>query len=225
MTPDNPDPTVLEKLYHSGAWVPLGILLAFFGLRAAKSRIVWLQEDHRAVWASAILGGLATLIVPATQGTTPNLAMIIGAIVTVASLHADPKKTPAEQKQTQAGFARLGLMVVIAMLGAMLLFGCGGANHQKSLGYATATLDAVQITIDTYDTKHIAQIASSGTSRADIDAKTAAWLADFDKAKASLRAARLVIVDGYKLDTDASITNAETAAADVLALITSLGVK
>jgi hypothetical protein len=148
--PTDTDVSTLDKLYHSGAWICLGILITFLALRAAKSRVPWLQEDHRAVWVSAFLGGLALLVVPAAQGTTPNLSMIMVALVTVFSLHADPKRTPDEQKQPQAGSARLGVMLVLAFVGAVSIapFACTGTGP----AVGTAVIDCT--------TAHTGEIAS-----------------------------------------------------------------
>lgn len=224
MTPD-PDISTLDKLYHSGAWVPLGILLVFLGLRAAKSRVIWLQEDHRAVWVSAILGGLATLIVPATQGTTPNLAMIIGAVVTVASLHADPKKTPAEQKQPQAGFVRVGLMVVIAMLGAMLLFGCSNQARRDTLGATVAVLDTGDATLHTYAHQHTEDLINApGADAVATAAAVATFRAKVDKIEADIAACYRLVATAGALSDQQSLDNAVALGKAVLAELIALGV-
>jgi len=215
------DPSVLEKLYHSGAWLCLGILVVFFGLRAAKSRIAWLQEDHRAVWVSAILGGLALLAVPAMNGTTPNLSMIIGALVTVASLHADPKKTATEQKLAQGGFIRLGLMACIAVIAAgVLMLGCStGASRQSTLGYALATATAISSEL-TPQNDALIQADISGRTWSSQAAGDAA-LTKYEKARDKVLADVPIVLDAigaaYQLNDDASLKTAETALATLLA--------
>jgi hypothetical protein len=227
------DPSVLEKLYHSGAWLCLAILVVFFALRAAKTRIAWLKEDHRAVWVSAILGGLALLVVPATQGTTPNLSMLIAALVTVASLHADPKKTPEEQKaelptatvvSPPRGFARLGLMIAIVAIGSVLLFGCStGASRQSTLGYLLATTTAVAADMTPQNDALIqADIAGRAASQAAGDAA----LTKYEKARNKVIADVKLVLDAigaaYQLNDDASLKTAELAGATLLADVVAM---
>jgi hypothetical protein len=92
-----PDPTVstLDKLYSSGAFFCLGILVLFFVVRYLTKHWGWLRDGQRHVWAVAFLGGLAVLVVPATQGATPNTAMLVTVAITIASIAADPKKIAA----------------------------------------------------------------------------------------------------------------------------------
>jgi hypothetical protein len=81
----------VEDLYHSGLLVDAGILLAFFALTIAAKKVPWLEQDHRAVYVTALLGGLALLAVPAASGQTPNLTMDLTALTTVISLAINPK--------------------------------------------------------------------------------------------------------------------------------------
>ena len=85
--------SLLEKLYKSGALLSLGIVVAFLALRYASVHVAWLQEDHRAVLVAAALGALGLLVVPASQGATPNASMLVAALVTGVSLALNPKKT------------------------------------------------------------------------------------------------------------------------------------
>lgn len=94
-----PDPTVapldaasdLQKLYRSGAWMPLAILTAFFLLVVLQKKWVWLSAGNRKVYVAAAIGGLAILAVPASQGTTPNLAMVVAALGAALALWTNPK--------------------------------------------------------------------------------------------------------------------------------------
>jgi hypothetical protein len=116
-----PDPTVLEKLYHSGAWLCLAILVAFYALRFASTRISWLEAPGRAHYVTAILAVLAVIVVPASQGTTPNVGMIVAAITGNILLFL-PGAT-ASPKTSQGGFARLGLVIFVAIFGVIVI-GC-----------------------------------------------------------------------------------------------------
>lgn len=84
--------SLLSKLYKSGAWVGLSILVAFFGLSIASKRVKWLKEGKRAVYSAAALGALAMLSVPASQGATPTIGMIAAAIGTAITLAMNPTK-------------------------------------------------------------------------------------------------------------------------------------
>lgn len=111
--------SLAEKLYHSGAFMCLGIVVCFIVLRLASTRVPWLEQDHRAVYVAALLGGLGVLVVPASQGTTPNASMLLTATLTVISLAMNPRK-----------------LVTTATMVALLLFlpaaaggGCGAQQH------------------------------------------------------------------------------------------------
>ena len=223
------DPSVFDKLYHSGAWICIAILVLFFALRFASTSWAWLRDDHRAVWVSAILGGLALLVVPASQGTTPNLSMIIGAIVTVASLHANPKKpSPMEQKIAQAGFIRLGLMAAIAVLAAVvLMLGCSGSTRQRDLGYTLTGVVSASAALDAYVGPHelaLGKCDPATVAKADCEARVATFQNELAKARATIRAVSDLIGAGYKANTDASVTTAEAAAAQLYTLLKTLGV-
>jgi hypothetical protein len=84
--------SMLTKLYKSGAWIGLGILIAFFALSIAAKKVAWLKEGKRAVYCSAALGGLALLAVPASQGSTPNAAMFLAAAIAAVTLALNPTK-------------------------------------------------------------------------------------------------------------------------------------
>lgn len=226
MIPDQADISILSKLYHSGAWVPLGILVAFFLLRALSTRVAWLKEDHRAVWVSAILGGAATLIVPLSQGTTPNISMIGAALMTVMALHADPKKTPTEQKQAQGGFARLGLLIVLSMIGAMLLFGCSASTRLKTLDSTMAALDSAEIGLMAFDQKHQNDIVNDcdpKATKAECQAKLDAYRAKRKVVIDSLGAAYDLLKHAFEVDDDPSAATAIAAATAVAAQLKGLG--
>lgn len=95
--------SLLSKLYHGGLFFDLGILVAFFALTIAAKKWKWLQDDHRAVFVAAALGALTILSVPAAQGTTPNIQMILGALITAVGLAMNPKKPAADAEKKAAG--------------------------------------------------------------------------------------------------------------------------
>jgi hypothetical protein len=117
-------------LYQHGALIPAGILALYLGLKWASTRIAFLEAPNRAHWIAVVLGGLAVLAVPASQGTTPNLSMIIGAVVTALSLLAPglahaPSSPPAAAK----GSIRRDLLVVLVVPAlAAIVVACSGSQ-------------------------------------------------------------------------------------------------
>ena len=87
--------SLLSKLYKSGAWVGMAILVAFFGLSIASKKVKWLKEGKRAVYSAAALGALAMLSVPASQGNTPTVGMVVAALGAAITLALNPTK-PSE---------------------------------------------------------------------------------------------------------------------------------
>lgn len=84
--------SLLGKLYKGGQIAALSILAAFFALTIASRKIKWLQEGYRKVAVSAVLGAAALLAAPAASGTTPNLSMIVGALIAAVTLAINPAK-------------------------------------------------------------------------------------------------------------------------------------
>jgi hypothetical protein len=113
--------TILS-LYQHGALIPACILALYLGLKWGSTRFAWLEAPNRAHCIAIVLGGLAVLAVPASQGTTPNASMLLVAIVTALSLLAPglsgATSAPAAK---QSGFIRrdlLAVMVVSALAAA-----------------------------------------------------------------------------------------------------------
>ena len=110
VSPPMPDPTadplatisLWTKLYKSGAFFALGILVVFTGLYFADKQIAWLQQGKRGVYVAAGLGCLAVLVVPATQGSTPTLAMIFSALTTGIALVVNPKASTTGTTSTSS---------------------------------------------------------------------------------------------------------------------------
>ena len=65
----DPSPDILFSLYHSGAYLCLGIVAAYLALRYASNHVGWLEVPGRAHYVAAALGGLALLVAPAIHGT------------------------------------------------------------------------------------------------------------------------------------------------------------
>lgn len=85
--------SMLGKLYHSGAFFALGIVALFCLLYVLDTKIAWFREGKRGAYFAAALGGLALIVGPATQGTTPNIGMIGSAFAAAIALVINPKKS------------------------------------------------------------------------------------------------------------------------------------
>lgn len=84
--------SLLASLYHSGAYIPLAIMVAFYGVRFAGAHV---KRPNIAHWLAIAAGVLALFVPAATQGTTPNAAMLIGFIAPALALIA-PGLTPKQ---------------------------------------------------------------------------------------------------------------------------------
>jgi hypothetical protein len=144
MTPTDPSPDVLFSLYHSGAFLCLGIVAAYLALRYASSHIAWLEVPGRAHYIAAVLGGLALIIGPISQGTTPNASMLMTAGSAVVALFLRGVQHDGDPKQAQAGFARLGLVVIVAVFGVVVV-GCAWFKSE-SKAVASDVVDCTKAT-------------------------------------------------------------------------------
>lgn len=82
--------SMLSKLYHSGSFFALGIVLLFGIAYFLDEKIAWLRRGKRGVYLAAAIGGVATCVGPAINGTTPNTAMIVTVISTCVALILKP---------------------------------------------------------------------------------------------------------------------------------------
>lgn len=137
-------------LYQHGALIPAGIYALYLGLKWSSTRFALLEVPNRAHYISVFLGALAVLAIPASQGTTPNLSMIVGAVVTALSLLApglssSPPSPPAAAK----GSTRLGIMIALAGISVWLavcdVAGCAAIQKMTGAWAACAKQDLGQL--------------------------------------------------------------------------------
>lgn len=114
----------LSKLYTSGAWLCLAIVATFVVLDWLSKNVAWFEVPNRAHYLTAFLGGLALVVVPATQGTTPNVQTIAIAIGTVYALFtrgAVPvAKVAKVARPAQSGFVTRWMMGYLAVFGIVI---------------------------------------------------------------------------------------------------------
>lgn len=104
-----------------------------------------------------------------------------------------------------------------------LAVACSASTQSKALTTAFISLDAAELGFETFDKQHESDIARTGTSRADIDAKLAAYQAERAKFNTAFQAAAAALLTAYKLEDDKSIAGAEAAVAALVAELTKLG--
>jgi hypothetical protein len=94
---DQPSESVdlLTKLWRDGQVANAIILASFLGLTLASRKVPWLSEGHRAVYVAAIISGLGMLAESASRGTTPNISMVVGAVMAAMALVMNGK-APAQ---------------------------------------------------------------------------------------------------------------------------------
>ncbi len=105
--PSLPDPVadpleaggVLWKLYKAGHLVPALIVLAFFLLFALQKWVAWLRTGYRKLIVAAALGALGMMAERVSDGSTPNFAMVTGALFAAMALYM---KTEGEPKKVEA---------------------------------------------------------------------------------------------------------------------------
>jgi hypothetical protein len=86
---------LLLKAYKGGGLIGALILLAFFGLSLAQRWVAWLRQGWRRLVVSSLLVGLAMLCERIAAGTTPTLAMVMGAAGAALALYTSGKGEPA----------------------------------------------------------------------------------------------------------------------------------
>lgn len=146
------------------------------------------------------------------------------ALKTLAGIASGTQVAPPP-KSSQSGFVRLGLCVVIAMAGAMVLFGCGGATaRQTALMASMASLDATKAGLAAYDAKVEQQMLADATDKATLDATKAAYRAKVDKLVTDIATAADAIDKAWKADTDPSVATAVAAVAAAGTLLVTIGV-
>lgn len=185
-TPDPVDAPIdsanfLYRLYKSGGLLPACIVGMFFLLTFLSKTWKWLQEDHRVVYISAALGGLGLLVGPASQGTTPNMSMIFGAVAAAVALYQNPKKPAIEAAKAEARGASTGAATLVMLIGMGALLasspGCSGSAREARLHDAMAGLTAASSAFVAFDHEYKAHILATSPTDAEFTTKFEAYKA------------------------------------------------
>lgn len=184
--------------------------------------------DHGKTAADTNAAVAAAIAMPDGAEKTAALALFHGALTPIT-----PSNTTVP-KQAQAGFARLGLMIALAAIGATLLFGCGAsANFDTRIQTVVTGVTYAQLAANQFDTQHEKDIALSCgngitdpvAAKADCTTKVAAYRAELKKFNEAFDAAVAAIKAVVKLKNDQTVAGAEAAALIVAQELAALGVK
>lgn len=131
MTTD-PSTSTLYALYHSGAYLCLGILAVYFLLKylsTSDGKIgTWLKVPGRAHYVTAIIGVIGLFIGPLSQGTTPNASMFFTSMPAIFALLLPGAPKKIDTAPPQAGFVNLRLLPLIAIA---MLIGCAWFTSER----------------------------------------------------------------------------------------------
>jgi hypothetical protein len=233
MTTD-PSTSTLYALYHSGAYLCLGILAVYFALKylsTSDGKIgTWLKVPGRAHYVTAAIGVIGLFVGPLSQGTTPNAMMFFTSLPAIFALllPGAPKKTD-DSRAPQAGFTSPGVMLLIVSIGMALHLGCGASARQKTLFATLATLDGAETGLVAFDQKYQDGIVAacrndSSCTEAIGHTRLVDYRAKRDVAVKAITAAYVVLGQAFSLDNDPSLKAALAAAAVVATQLSTLGV-
>lgn len=88
----------VAALWRSGAILSTVIVTSLGILKVLQARVAWFQQGHRIVVVSAVIGALSLLADSLSNGGSPNLSMIVVAIVTVVAAVIPAKHAPEDAK-------------------------------------------------------------------------------------------------------------------------------
>lgn len=98
---------------------------------------------------------------------------------------------------------------------AIALTACAASSRQTAIQTAFNTTLAIGPAFEAFDGPHELQLVSASTSKADSDAKLAAWQAERAKARAALLAAT-------QLEVAAALANDDTTLATMASAVSAL---
>lgn len=117
-TDPNSAVSVFSALYHSGAYVCMGIVAVYLALKLLSTRVAWLEVPNRAHYVTAAIGVLALFAAPAAAGTAPSLAMIMTAFPAIIALVLPgiAPAAPSDPTLPVAKVVKVGLVLALALL-------------------------------------------------------------------------------------------------------------
>lgn len=184
--------------------------LAKHGIAKSDS-IDMLVKPAIAAAVSRILGGIRDrLDADGPKLTVPSLT---------ASGQISPPKTP------QAGFVKIGLVVMIAAIGAALLFGCGADARHKALSGTFTSLDLAAAALVKVSGDEETAIQTKAPDEATGDKQLADWRTKVDEAEKTIDTGYRAVAAAALADDDQSLATVLQIAAILRDELAQLGVK
>lgn len=138
------DPTaavsVVSHLYSTGAFLCMGIVIAYLALTYASKHVAWLEVPGRAHYVTIGLAVAAIFVLPATQGTTPNASMLGTAAATLIALLLPGTPPSTDPALPVAKIAKIGGVALLA-----LAIGCATLKTMSGAFAVCAKADLGQI--------------------------------------------------------------------------------
>ena len=209
-----------------------GVTLAYALVRwllARNAEKNWLAQG-RTLATITMLVGTAGSALQAHFAGTPWSGVIATAVLGVVHL-ADSNVTPTPTAKTsQAGFARLGLLALLAgagvwitlMFSVPVVAGCAASQRGDTIKAALVTVDGARDGFLAYDRAHEQQLVAESTSPEDAHAKLAAYQAKRAQVDPLFGAAYRGIAAAQILNDDTSLTGMQAAIAQLFAALKPL---
>lgn len=86
--------TLITKLWRGGFFASAAIMIAFALLSWARAKLGWLKQGRQAVYAAIALGTLGVLAAGVADGSTPNIPMLLSALMTGWALYVKSEHVP-----------------------------------------------------------------------------------------------------------------------------------
>jgi hypothetical protein len=221
--PPSPPPDALLAYVQANGAIVGGVTVAYVAARWLLQRnesTHWIAQGRALAAIAAITGVAGTALLALTNGT-PWSGVLVTAVLGLLHL-ADATVTPAPvAKQSQAGFARIGLLVAIATVG-WLTIGCGATQRTDTIKAAFVTVDGARDGFLAYDHAHEQQLVAQSVSPDDAHAKLSAYQAKRAVVDPLFGAAYRGIAAAQILDDDTSLTGMQAAIAQLFAALKPL---
>lgn len=177
----------------------------------------WIAQGRTLAAITTVIGVAGTALQAFTSGT-PWSGVVVTAVLGLLHL-ADATVTPAAvQKQSQAGFARLGLLAAIAGVGLTVVSvsGCAASQRETTIKTALVTVDSARDGFLAYDRAHEQQLVAEAVNADDARARLAVYQAKRAKVDPLFAIAYRSMAAAQLLNDDPSITSMQAAIVSLL---------
>lgn len=225
--PPAPPPDALLAYVQANGVVVAGVTVAYVAARWLLQRndsTHWIAKGRVLAAIAAATGVAGTALLALTNGT-PWSGVLVTAVLGL--LHLVDSTGPAPvAKQGQGGFARVGLLVAIALVGALTLStGCAGstqATRQTTLSTATVVATTMLKTVESYDKVAGDAIVAGATTAASGQASLVVLRARVRKCLTTIGAAIDAISTAKTVNDDTSLAGVQKALNEIISDVTDL---